>query len=71
MAAAPKKRKSKIEIWKSKKDKKFYFHLVSSNGKITLPAGQGYSRRIDLIRTLREVIDIFKTGRLTITDETR
>lgn len=66
-----KKRKSQINIWKSRKDGKFYFHMVSSNGKIVLPAGQGYSRRVDLVKTLNAVIDIFREGRLVIFDETK
>lgn len=68
---APKKRKSSIDIWKSKKDGKFYFHLRSSNGKIMLPAGQGYSRRVDLVKTLRAVIEIFREGRIAIYDESQ
>ena len=68
---APKKRKSTINIWKSKKDKKFYFHLASSNGKIMLPAGQGYSRRVDLVKTINAVIAIFREGRVVIFDETQ
>lgn len=63
---AVKKRKGSIIVWKSKKDRKFYFHLLSSNGKIVLPAGQGYSRRVDLIKTLQAVVDIFREGRFTI-----
>lgn len=66
---APKKRRSMINIWKSKKDSKFYFHLRSSNGKIILPAGQGYSRRVDLVKTLNAVIEIFREGRVVIFDE--
>lgn len=62
------KRRSTIRVWKSKKDGKFYFDLVSSNGKITLPAGQGYSRRVDLVKTLKSVIDIFREGRFTIVE---
>jgi len=63
-----KKRKGKIEIWKSKKDKKFYFHLKSSNGNIILPAGQGYNRRNDMIATLQAVADIFMQKRFTIVE---
>lgn len=63
---ATKKRKGTIEVWKSKKDKKFYFHLRSSNGRIVLPAGQGYNRRVDMITTLQHVCDIFKEGRFVI-----
>ena len=62
------KRKGTIVVWKSKRDGKFYFHLLASNGKIVLPAGQGYSRRVDLIKTLQSVIDIFREGRFTIVD---
>jgi uncharacterized protein YegP (UPF0339 family) len=53
-------------VWKSKKDRKFYFHLRSSNGRIVLPAGQGYSRRVDLITTLQHVCDIFTDRRFII-----
>lgn len=67
---AVKKRKGSIEVWKSKKDRKFYFHLLSSNGKIVLPAGQGYTRRVDLIKTLQSVVDIFREGRFIIKDMT-
>lgn len=62
------KRNGTIEVWKSKRDGKFYFHLRASNGKITLPAGQGYTRRIDLIKTLKAVRDIFREGRFVIVD---
>lgn len=67
----PKKRKSTINIWKSKKDRKFYFQMVSSNGKIVLPAGQGYSRRVDLVKTLTAIIEIFRAGRVAILDESQ
>lgn len=70
-AKVPKKRKSTINIWKSKRDKKFYFHMASSNGKVVLPAGQGYSRRVDLVKTLNAVIAIFREGRVVIFDETK
>jgi uncharacterized protein YegP (UPF0339 family) len=70
MATSTKKRKGTIEVWKSKKDGKFYFHLLSSNGKVVLPAGQGYNRRTDLIKTLQAVSDIFKEGRFVIKDAT-
>lgn len=63
---AAQKRRGSIIVWKSKKDSKFYFHLESSNGKIILPAGQGYNRRVDLIKTLQAVVDIFKEGRFII-----
>lgn len=61
-------RKSTIHVWKSKKDGKFYFNLVSSNGKITLPAGQGYSRRVDLVKTLKAIVAIFREGRFTFVE---
>lgn len=66
---AAKKRKGSIVIWKSKKDKKFYFHLASSNGKIVLPAGQGYNRRNDLIKTLVAIIGIFVERRFIMIDD--
>jgi len=53
-------------VWKSKKDKKFYFHLESSNGKIIMDNGQGYDRRNNLIATLQAIVDIFKMGRFVI-----
>ena len=63
------KRRACIVIWKSTKNKKFYFHLVASNGKITLDNGQGYSRRVDMIKTIESVIEIFKSGRYYIQEE--
>ena len=65
-----KKRKGSIVVWKSKRDGKFYFHLLSSNGKVLLPAGQGYNRRNDLIKTLEAVRGIFVEGRFIIHDYT-
>lgn len=53
-------------MWKSKKDKKFYFHLRSSNGKIVVDNGQGYERRVSLIETLESMINVFKEGRYII-----
>jgi uncharacterized protein YegP (UPF0339 family) len=67
---ATKKRKGSIVVWKSAKNHKFYFHLLSSNGKIILPAGQGYNRRNDLIKTLQAVSDIFTEKRFVIIDKT-
>lgn len=64
--SSPKKRKASIVVWKSKKDKKFYFHLVSSNGKIIMDNGQGYERRNNLVATLKSIVDIFKTSRFVI-----
>ena len=55
-----------VEIWKSKKDKKFYFHLRSSNGKVVVSNGQGYERRVSLIETLNAMMEVFKTGRIVI-----
>ncbi len=63
---APKKRKASIVVWKSKKDKKFYFHLESSNGKIIMDNGQGYERRNNLVATLQSIVDIFKSNRFVI-----
>lgn len=63
------KRKGTIEIWKSPKDGKFYFHLKSSNGNVVLPAGQGYNRRNDLIKTLQAVADIFMERRFVIKEK--
>lgn len=59
-------RKAAIVVWKSKKNKKFYFHLRSSNGKVMVDNGQGYERRVDLIATLEAMINIFKAGRYEI-----
>lgn len=64
----PTKRKALIEIWKSKKDKKFYFHLRSSNGKVVVDNGQGYERRVDLMKTLDALVSIFKEGRYNISE---
>ncbi len=64
--ASPKKRKGSIVVWKSKKDKKFYFHLESSNGKIILQNTQGYERRNNLVATLQAIVDIFKDNRFII-----
>lgn len=61
-----KRRRAAIVIWKSKKDKKFYFHLRSSNGKVVIDNPQGYDRRVDLIVTLKALSDIFKTGRYEV-----
>lgn len=55
-----------IEIWKSPKDKKFYFHLRSSNGKVVVDNGQGYERRVSLIETLNAMVEIFKAGRFVV-----
>lgn len=65
-ARGPRKRRAKIVIWKSKKDRKFYFHLESSNGKVVMDNGQGYERRVNLVKTLRSVQDIFTNGRFEI-----
>lgn len=64
----PAKRKAVIEIFKSKKDKKFYFHLRSSNGKVVVDNGQGYERRVDLMKTLDALVSIFKEGRFNISE---
>jgi uncharacterized protein YegP (UPF0339 family) len=55
-----------IEVWKNPKDKLFYFHLRSSNGKIVVKNGQGYERRVSLIETLNAMVDVFKEGRFLI-----
>lgn len=66
----PKKRKSAIVIWKNKKDKKFYYHLKGSNGRILLADSGGFDRRNDLIATLQSVSEIFRDGRFVIVDPT-
>jgi uncharacterized protein YegP (UPF0339 family) len=68
--ATPRKRKGSIVIWKSKKDRKFYFHLASSNGRVVMDNGQGYNRRNNLVKTLRAVAEIFKEGRFEIREST-
>lgn len=62
----PAHRKAAIEIWKSKKDKKFYFRLRSSNGKVMISNNQGYERRVSMLETLRSMVEIFKVGRFVI-----
>lgn len=54
-----------IEIWKGK-DRKFYFHLRSSNGKVVVDNGQGYERRVSLLETLNAMVAIFKEGRFVV-----
>lgn len=63
---APIRRKAVIEVWKSPKDKKFYFHLRSSNGKVIVDNGQGYERRVSLVKTLKAMVEIFQAGRFSI-----
>lgn len=64
--AIPVQRKAVIEVWKNKKDKKFYFHLRSSNGKVVVNNELGYERRVSLVKTLRAMVDVFKEGRFVI-----
>lgn len=64
--AIPIQRKAVIEVWKNKKDKKFYFHLRSSNGKVVVDNGLGYERRVSLVKTLRAMVEIFQDGRFVI-----
>lgn len=45
-------RKARLQIGKSKKDNKFYWQFIQSNGRITAIGGEGYNRRNDLLRTL-------------------
>lgn len=53
-------------MWKNPKDKLFYFHLRSSNGKIVVENPRGYERRVSLIETLDAMADVFKAGRFMI-----
>jgi hypothetical protein len=50
--AAKKARKARLQIGKSKKDGKFYWRFIQSNGRSTAIGGEGYNRRNDLLRTL-------------------
>ena len=57
-----------IEVWKNPRDKKFYFHLRSSNGKVVVNNKQGYERRVSLVETLDAMINVFKEGRFQIVE---
>jgi hypothetical protein len=66
--AMPEHRKAVIEVWKNPRDKKFYFHLRSSNGKVVVNNKQGYERRVSLVETLDAMINVFKEGRFQIVE---
>lgn len=55
MATKKPTRKAALQFWKGKKDKKFYWHFVQSNGRITAVGGEGYNRRNDMLRTIRNM----------------
>lgn len=52
MAVKKKVRKAGLQFWKGRKDGKFYWHFVQSNGRITAVGGEGYNRRNDMLRTI-------------------
>lgn len=55
MAVKKKIRKAGLQFWKGKKDGKFYWHFVQSNGRITAVGGEGYNRRNDMLRTIKNM----------------
>jgi len=44
----------KFEFWQSKKDKKWYFHLISPNGEIVAQS-QGYKTKDSCINGIKAV----------------
>lgn len=65
--AMPTHRKAVIEVFKGK-DKMFYFHLRSSNGKVVVANPRGYERRVSLMETLDAMADVFREGRFQIVE---
>ncbi len=58
--AVAKKRKGRLEIWRSKKydangNRNYYWRFVQSNGRITAVGGEGYTRRNTLLRTIKNM----------------
>ena len=43
------------EVWKSTKNGKWYWHLVSKNGRILADGGQGYHSKGNLTRSLEKI----------------
>ena len=52
---AVKKRKGRLEIWRSKTNRNYYWRFVQSNGRITAKGDEGYTRRNTLLRTLKNM----------------
>lgn len=48
----------------SRKDKKYFWHLLARNGRIIADSGQGYTRRDNAIRAADKFCAIVK-GRVT------
>ncbi len=46
----------KIVIWKSKKDKQYYFHIQSRNRKL-IASSEGYIRKSSAYKTAKKLID--------------
>lgn len=62
--ATPKaKRKGKLVVWKGK-DRKWYWHIASSNGKIMADGNQGYERKEFVFQTLTSLGSMLRDVRL-------
>lgn len=68
MASKVKPRKGRLEIWKSKKNKQFYWRFCASNGRITAVGGEGYKVRAMLVRTLKSMGVKLATGMFEIVE---
>ena len=44
----------KFEVWQSKRDGLWYFHIVSRNGKTVFPS-QGYTRKSNAMKSIRSL----------------
>jgi len=68
MASKAKPRKGRLEIWKSKKNKQFYWRFRASNGRVTAVGGEGYKVRNALVRTLKSMGAKLTTGMFEIVE---
>jgi len=55
---------SRVEIWKSEKNDKFYFHVVAGNGRILLQS-QGYTAKASAVKGAESALKNINEGNLT------
>ncbi len=56
-------RRGKYEFWRSEKDRQWYWHLRSSNGRI-VAQGEGYKRRGGVLKGIAVHIRTASTARI-------
>ncbi len=54
--------KYRFEVFKSNKDKKFYWHLIAIHGGKVVAQSEGYSRRTNAMETVNSLAGQFKAA---------